>query len=75
MPDLMSRHAIREARRERIRIEMIKDAYEAPDDRRESAHDELREVRTRWFGDEGVEVVVDLDDGRVVTVWRKGRVQ
>jgi len=36
-------------------------------------HDELREIRTRWFGDEGIEVVVDTTNGRVVTVWRRGR--
>lgn len=68
----MSRHATREARRERIPIEMIANAYEDPDSRRESVHDELREIRTRWIGDEGIEVVVDTIDGRVVTVWRKG---
>ena len=68
----MSRHAVREAQRERIPIEMIKRAYEDPDSRRPSDHDELREIRTRWFDDEGVEVVVDTDDGRVVSIWRKG---
>ena len=31
-----------------------------------------REVRSRWFADAGIEVVVDTDDLRVVTVWRKG---
>ncbi len=71
-PELMSRHAIREARRERIGTEMIALAYDDPDVARPSEHDELRDVRTRWFGDEGIEVVVDTTDGRVVTVWRKG---
>ncbi len=69
---LLSRHAIREARREGIPVEMIRSTYEDPDDRRTSEHDELREVQTRWFGDEGLEVVVDTDDGRVVIVWRRG---
>jgi hypothetical protein len=23
------------------------------------------------FGDEGIEIVIDVSDGRVVTVWRK----
>jgi hypothetical protein len=69
---LMSRHATREARRERISVEMIRRCYEEPDETRPSDHDELREIRTRWFGDEGVEVVVDVDDGRVVSVWRRG---
>lgn len=51
---------------------MIASAYDDPDAVRESEDDDLREIRTRWFGDEAVEVVVDLGDGRVVTVWRKG---
>lgn len=72
-PELMSRHASREARRENIPIEMVAQAYDDPDERRASEHDELREVRTRWFGEEGVAVVVDSDDGRVMTVWRRGR--
>ena len=70
---LMSLHATREARREKISIEMIRLTYEYPDSIRPSEHDDLREIRTRWFEDEGVEVVVDIYDGRVVTVWRKGR--
>jgi len=71
-PDLMSRHAVREARRERIPLEMIKQTYEDPDSIRPSDDDELREIRTRWFAEQGIEVVVDVYDGRVVTVWRKG---
>jgi len=72
-PNLLSRHAIREARRERIPVQMIANVYGDPDSIRQSEHDELREIRTRWFGDEGIEVVVDTTDGRVVTVWRRGR--
>jgi hypothetical protein len=71
-PTRMSRHAWREGRRERIPIEMIAMAYEDPDDRRASTHDEWREIRTRWFGPRAVEVVVDTLDRRVVTVWQKG---
>ena len=52
---------------------MIRRTYEDPDEQRPSAHDDEREIRMRWFGDEGIEVVVDTLDGRVVTVWRKGR--
>jgi len=52
---------------------MIANVYGDPDSIRQSEHDELREIRTRWFGDEGIEVVVDTTDGRVVTVWRRGR--
>ena len=69
---LMSRHAWREARRENMDIDMIAADDDDPDDRRDSDHDDLREIRTRWFGDAGVVVVVDIEDGRVVTVWRKG---
>lgn len=72
-PSLMSPHATREARRERITLEMVRLTYEDPDSVRPSEHDELREIRTRWFADEGIEVVVDVYDGRVVTVWRRGR--
>lgn len=71
-PSLMSGHATREAKRERIPLEMIRLTYDEPDSVRPSDHDELREIRTRWFAAEGVEVVVDVDDGRVVSVWRKG---
>jgi hypothetical protein len=70
--DLMSRHAEREARREKIPFEMIKQTYEDPDTVRPSADDDLREIRTRWFAEQGIEVVVDVHDGRVVTVWHKG---
>jgi hypothetical protein len=59
-------------RRAKIPVEMVLGAYEDPDDTRPSGHDELREIRTRWFGDEAIEVVVDTLDGRVVTVWRRG---
>ena len=69
---LLSRHAWREARREKIPIAMISETYEDPDDTRPSDHDELREVRTRWFGDQGIEIVVEVEDGRVVAVWRRG---
>ena len=70
--DILSRHARREAERERIPLDMIKLTYEDHDDMRPSDDDDLREIRTRWFGEEGVEVVVDTDDGRIVSVWRKG---
>jgi hypothetical protein len=68
----MSRHAWREMRREKIPVEMVLRTYDDPDATRPSSHDESREIRTRWFGEEGVEVVVDTLDGRVVTVWRRG---
>jgi hypothetical protein len=71
-PELMSRHAWQEARREKIPIEMIALTYDDPDDVRPSDHDDLRQIRSRWFGAEGIEIVVDVDDRRVVTAWRRG---
>ena len=62
---------MREADREGITLEQMEAAYVYPDLTRPSAHDELREVRTRWFGETAIEVVVDTIDGRVVTTWRK----
>ncbi|MEO6349827.1 MAG: hypothetical protein ABIP53_04170 [Candidatus Limnocylindrales bacterium] len=71
-PALVNRHAWREAKREKIPTEMIGLAYDDPDDVRPSDHDELREIRSRWFGAQGIEVVVDVDNARVITVWRRG---
>jgi hypothetical protein len=71
-PRLMTRHAWLEARREKIPTEMIALTYEDPDDARPSDHDDVREIRTRWFANLGLEVVVDTDTGRVITVWRRG---
>ena len=72
-PSLMSRHAVREAKREKITLDMIKSTYEDPDSVRVSDLVEVREIRTKFVGDEGLEVVVDTQDRRVVTVWRKGQ--
>lgn len=57
----MISHAWREARREKIPIEMIRAAYKDPDDIRPSYDDDLREIRSRWFGAQGVEIVVDIE--------------
>lgn len=70
--DLMSRHARREAARELIAIDDVEATYLWPDETRPSTRDPEREIRTRYFGDGSVEVLVDRIDGRVVTVWRKG---
>jgi len=69
--DLISAHAWREARRERITLEMIEEAYVYPDFVRASHHDIDREIRCLFLDDEALEVVVDIIDGRVVTVWRR----
>jgi hypothetical protein len=51
---------------------MIALTFDDPDEVRPSEHDALREIRTRWFGDHGIEIVVDLETTQVVTVWRRG---
>ena len=71
-PNLMSRHAVKEAQREKIPLEMIKLTYEDPDEVILTDDDELREIRIRWFSERGLAVVVDVYDGRIVTIWRKG---
>jgi hypothetical protein len=69
--DLVSRHAMRQAELDGITLDEMEETYLDPDLIRPSAHDKLREVRTRWFGEAAIEVVVDTIDGRVVTTWRK----
>lgn len=69
--ELMSAHALREARREGILLDAIEEAYVYPDFVRPSHHDIEREIRSLYVGDAAIEVVVDTIDGRVVTVWRK----
>ena len=69
--ELLSAHALREARRERISLDDVEDAYVFPDFVRLSHHDPERGIRSRYLGDSAIEVVVDTIDGRVVTVWRK----
>lgn len=69
---ILTRHAWREMRREKIPARMVVMTFEDPDDTRPSHHDDQREIRSRWFGEEGIEIVVDLLDGRVITLRRKG---
>ena len=69
--DLISAHAWREARRERITLRMIEEAYVYPDFSRASHHDVNREIRCLFVDEGAIEVVVDTIDGRVVTVWRR----
>ena len=70
--DLVSRHALGEAQVDAISLDEMEETYFDPDSTRPSTHDEQREIRTRWFGETAIEVVVDTIDGRVVTTWRKG---
>ncbi|MGH2358280.1 MAG: hypothetical protein ACRDGJ_09745 [Candidatus Limnocylindria bacterium] len=69
--ELMSAHALREARREGISLDEIEESYVYPDFVRTSHHEIAREIRSLYVGDAAIEVVVDTIDGRVVTVWRK----
>jgi len=69
--DLVSPHAMHEAELDGITLDEMEETYLDPDLIRPSTHDSLREIRTRWFGDAAIEVVVDTIDGRVVTTWRK----
>ena len=62
--DLVGPHALREAADEGITLEEMEDAYVDPDVTRASEHDDYREIRTRWFGDMAIEVVVDTIDGK-----------
>jgi hypothetical protein len=41
--------------RERISMEMVLKTYDDPDTTRTSSHGDLREIRGRWFGEEGIE--------------------
>lgn len=56
---------------ERLTLDEMEEAYVDPDLTRPSTGDDLREIRTRWFGETAIEVVIDTIDGRVVTTWRK----
>lgn len=51
---------------------MIAKTYDDPDETEPSGHDELREERMRWFCRGGRDGVVDIEDSRIVTVWRMG---
>ena len=70
--NLVSRHARREAARERITLDDIEATHVWADATRPSTHDAERGIRTRYSVTGAIEVVVDRIPGRVVTVWRKG---
>lgn len=72
--DLMSGHARRGARRRGIPMDLIEEAYVDPDHVRPSSTDpDIREVRSRVTEAGIVDVVVDVLDGRVVTVYLRSR--
>lgn len=71
MPFRISEYARKRMRRRRIPEVVVRQVYEDPDDRTENdpAHGPDRELRWRQYDDQVVEIVVDLTDGSVVSVW------
>ena len=71
MAKRLTRHAIDRARQRHIPLEVIEEVCDDPDSVRPSGRRLAREIRSRTYGDEVIEVVVDTTDGTVVTVWRR----
>ena len=69
MPIRLTRHARKRAARRRIPMELIEEVYRDPDEARPSATAPDREVRSRLYDRQQIEIVVDLGDGSVVSVW------
>lgn len=68
----LTRHARGRARQRRIPLGLVFEVYVDPDDVRPSQTSPGREIRSRAYDDQVIEIVVDLVDGAVVSVWRKG---
>lgn len=62
-------HARRRAARRRIPIGLIEEVYRDPDETRPSETAPDREIRSRRYDGQVLEIVVDLADGSVVSVW------
>ena len=69
----LTRHARVQARRRGVPLDVVSAVYQDPDGIRPSTTLPDREVRWRLVGDLVVEVVVDMTDGWIVTVWVKDR--
>jgi hypothetical protein len=54
-----------------IPLEVIQEVCDDPDSVRPSVRRHAWEIRSRTYGDEAIEVVVDTTDGTVVTVWHR----
>lgn len=67
----LTRHARRRARQRGIPVDLIEEVYRDPDIRRPSRAGQDREIRSRRYHRQVVEIVVDLSDGSVVTVWAR----
>jgi hypothetical protein len=68
----LTRHARDRARQRRIPLALALEVYADPDDVRPSKTSPGREIRRRAYDDQVIEIVVDLVDGAIVSVWRKG---
>jgi hypothetical protein len=66
----LTRHARKRARARHIPVEIIAAVYADPDGVRPSGLPD-REVRSRRYDWQVIEVVVDVVDGSVVSVWAR----
>jgi hypothetical protein len=66
----LTRHALIRARQRGIPIVVVEEVYEDPDYRAPSHRNPDRELRGRQYDDRLVEIVVDLVDGSVISVWK-----
>jgi Domain of unknown function (DUF4258) len=64
-------HARQRARQRRIALLLVVEVYNEPDDVRPSQAAPDREIRSRAYDDRVIEIVVDLTDDVVVTVWSR----
>lgn len=71
MPFRISSYARKRMRQRHIPEEIVREVYDDPDDSYEDTpkHGPDRAVRWRRYDDQVVEIVVDLTDGSVVSVW------
>lgn len=67
----LTRHARMRARRRQLPLEVIDQVYREPDHIRQSQTAPDREIRSRTYDDQVIEIVVDTVDGSVVTVWHR----
>ncbi len=67
----LTRHARIRARQRRIPLSVIEEIHRDPEWTRPSRTDQSREIRSRRYSDQVIEIVVDLTDGSVVSVWYK----
>ena len=70
--DQMSPHALRQAARRTVPIDLIEEAFLDADDERPSEDEPRRVIRVKFLPDgRSLEVVVENDAYTIVTVWIK----